>query len=319
MQLITGGMGFIGLHTARALLDMGESCVLVTGSGAIREPDFIKGEIGKRIHVEHLDAGDLQAVLELGKRRAITGIVHLSGASVAGTCEPMRRNALHLFNVLQAAQDWKLRRVSIASTIGVYAGVNAGPGPLREDQHLPMAVFHPIPAFKKVSELLAATVAESTGFEAVSFRFGAWGPLFHHPPSPMNIFSQIVRAAVRGETLDFTQPQSRAFAEDGVDLSYVKDCGRAIALLQLADKLNHSCYNIGSGYAVTNRDFARTIRRVIPGPNFDLPAASDPNSPGRLFALDITRLQKDTGYEPQYDTERGIADYVAWLRAGHEA
>jgi UDP-glucose 4-epimerase len=318
MQLITGGMGFIGLHTARALLDQGESCVLATQSGTVRGCDFIKGEIGKRIFVERLDVSDLEAVLELQKRHRITGIVHLSGASLAGTCEPMRKNALHLLNVLQAAQDWKLRRVSIASTIGVYAGASLGPGPLHEDQPLPMIAFHPIPAFKKISELLAITVGGSAGFEVVNFRFGAWGPLFHHPPSPMNILCQLVRAAVQGKTVDLTQPCSRAFAEDGTDLAYVKDCGRAIALLQLADKLNHRTYNIGAGKAIKNRDFAAALKRLIPSATFELPEGFDPNGPRRLFDLDITRICQDTGYQPQYDVERGIADYVAWLRAGHD-
>jgi hypothetical protein len=67
------------MHTARALLDQGESCVLVTQSGAIRKPDFIRirDEIGKRILIEHLEVSNLSAVLELGKRYATTGIVHL--------------------------------------------------------------------------------------------------------------------------------------------------------------------------------------------------------------------------------------------------
>src|SRR5260370_943104 len=310
MQLITGGMGFIGLHTARALLDRGESCRLITRSGTIRKPDFIKDEIGKRIFVEHLNVSDLPAILELPKKHKITGIVHLSGASLVGTCELMRNNALHLLNVLQAAQDWGLRRVSIASTIGVYAGASLGPGPLREDQPLPMTAFHPIPAFKKISELLAITVGESAGFEVVNFRFGAWGPLFHHPPSPWSIFPQMVRAAVRGETLDFTQPCSRVFAEDGTDLSYVKDCGRAIALLQLADKLNYRTYNIGAGQATRNQDFADTVKRLVPGASFTLPAGFAPRGPGRLFHLDYTRIPQDTGLQPQVDVERGIADYV---------
>ncbi len=100
-----------------------------------------------------------------------------------------------------------------------------------------MSAFHPIPTLKKIMELIGSQVGASVGIPVVGFRFGAWGPLFHHPPSPMNIPAQMVRAAVGGETLDFSLPRSRAFAEDGTDLSYVKDCGRAIALLQLAGKL----------------------------------------------------------------------------------
>lgn len=319
MQLITGGMGFIGLNTARALLDQGESCVLTTTQkGELRKPHLVEEEMGKRIFVERLDVSDLPALLELRNRHQITGIVHLSGASILGTCGHMRTNAQHLLNVLQAAEEWKIRRISIASTIGVYAGVTLGPDPLSEDLPLPMIAFHPIPTFKKVSELLAATVGAAAGFEAVHFRFGAWGPLSHHPPSPMNIFSQMVRAAVRGETVDFTQPFSRAFAEEGVDLSYVRDCGRAIALLQLAAKLNHRTYNIGYGHAIRNRDFAEALKRVIPETNLDLPGGFDPRGLGRPIALDITRIRQDTGFEPQFSVEQGITDYVAWLRAGHE-
>ena len=261
MQLITGGMGFIGLNTARALLDMEETCVLATASGTIRKPDFIAGEIGKRIYPEKLDVADLGAVLALKNRYPITGIIHLSGASMEGSCEAMRINTVHLLNVLQAAQDWRVARVSIASTIGVYAGVTDLSGPFREDLPLPMMAFHPMPTIKKISELLAATVAGSAGFEAIHFRFGAWGPLFHHPPSPMNIFSQMVRAAVRGESLDFTSPQSRAFAEDGIDLAYVKDCGRGVALLQMAPKLRFSTYNIGTAM----RSETESLRRRSAG------------------------------------------------------
>jgi UDP-glucose 4-epimerase len=46
----------------------------------------------------------------------------------------------------------------------------------------------------------------------------------------------MVRAAVRGEAPDVTPP---AYGDDGSDLLYVKDCARGIALLQLADSLNH--------------------------------------------------------------------------------
>jgi UDP-glucose 4-epimerase len=54
---------------------------------------------------------------------------------------------------------------------------------------------------------------------------------------------------------------------------------------------------------------------VIPGARVDLPAGGT----GRPSYLDITRIRQDTGYRPEYDAERATADYIGWLRAGHEA
>jgi UDP-glucose 4-epimerase len=258
------------------------------------------------------------ALLELRKKYKITGIVYLSGASPVGNCEHMRTNVLHLLNVLEAAEQWGARRVSVASTIGVYSDACPCSYSLREDEPLPMAARHPIPAMKKIAELLGATIAKGSEFEVVNLRFGAWGPLFHHPPSPMNIFSQMVRAAVHGKKLNFSQPHSRAYADNGADLSYVKDCARAIALTQLADRLTYRTYNIGTGQATRNLEFADAIKRIIPDAIIDLPEGLDPTGPDKLLALDITRIAQDTGFKPQFDIERGINDYVEWLRAGHE-
>ena len=318
MQLITGGMGFIGIHTTRALLDLGESCVLTTNSGTTRGTDLIGAEIGRRVFVEQLNVDDLAAILNLRRRHAITGVIHLSGASWLGSAELMRANAVQLTNVLRAAEVWGLKRVSLASTIGVYVGAMASGGLFREDMPLPMSAPHPIPAFKKVAEILGQTVGAAGGFEVISFRFGAWGPLFHHPPSPVSIFPQLAQAAVQGRSLDASQPQSRAFAEDGSDLCYVKDCARGIALLQMTERLNHRIYNIGNGRPITNQEFAAALQKAVPEAKIELPAGFDPLGFGRPAGLDITRLREDTGFEPLYDLASGVADYVDWLRAGHE-
>ncbi len=318
MQLIIGGMGFIGLHTARALLDLGEPCV-ITRYHVSRMPDFLQGEVGTRLFVEPLDVTDRSALLEIGARHPITGIIHLAdpGPWRSDALEYFRMGTNALSNVLEAAQAWKVRRVAIASTIGIYGGVDSGGAPLREDLPLPMFAPHPIPTFKEVAELIGSNIAARAGFDILKLRFGAWGPLFHHPPSPANIHSQMMRAAVAGETLDFTQPPSRANEKDGVDLCYVKDCARGIALLQLAGRLRYSTYNIGTGRATRYGDLAAAIKSIIPHARLDLPAGYDPQGPGGVIELDITRIREDTGYEPQYDLQRAVADYIAWLQAGN--
>jgi len=57
---------------------------------------------------------------------------------------------------------------------------------------------------------------------------------------------------------------------------------------------------------------------VLPGARVDLLPGRDPDSPVQDTYLDITRIRQDTGYQPAYSLIRGIADYVDWLRAGHE-
>ena len=51
-------------------------------------------------------------------------------------------------------------------------------------------------------------------------------------------------------------------------------------------------------------------------PDITLSLPSGGTRPGNY--LDITRLRDDTGYQPEYDTERAVADYMAWLRAGND-
>ena len=321
MIMITGGLGFIGSHTTRALLDLGESCVLVQRRAA-EVPEYFAEEAGKRLFIEQVDIADQAALVAIGARHKITGIVHLAGSvpwppSADEPVDGARKAVDSLLNVLQAAAAWEVPRVGVASTIGVYGGVTSQ-SPLSEDLPLPMTSGHVIPAFKKIGELLTDHLANATGIEILNYRIGAiWGPL-GRPASPFLAASAFIHAAVGGVSPDLSALRSPAYAQDGVDMCYVKDCGRAIALLQLADRLNHRTYNVATGRATTNGEIVDAIKKVVPDAQIDLPEGRNPNGPGSDVFLDITRIHQDTGYQPAYDTERAVADYVGWLQAGNE-
>jgi nucleoside-diphosphate-sugar epimerase len=80
MILVTGGLGMIGAHTARALLDLGHE-VVVTAHRRSEVPSFLAG----RVTVEALDVTDRDAFLALGGQHEISDIVHLAGTSPATT------------------------------------------------------------------------------------------------------------------------------------------------------------------------------------------------------------------------------------------
>jgi UDP-glucose 4-epimerase len=310
--LVTGGLGSIGSHTARALLDLGES-VVVTAHRATRPPEYLAGETGGRVVVEPLDTTDGGAFLDIGKRHRITGIVHLAAApyNLPDPVAYLRADTLGLLNALEAARAWGVRRFSFASSIAVYAGV--GGGPLREDAPLPVVAAHQIQVFKKAAELFAALAGDSAGFDTVSLRIGTvWGPL-GVPDNPFTPLPRLLHAAVRGEDPDLTPPRPAAYAEDVTNLCYVKDCGRAIALLMRADRLNHRVYNVSSGRLVRYGEVVDAINAAVPGANLTLPAGRNPDRPPDHH-LDTTRLRADTGFHPEYDVERAVPDYVDWLR-----
>jgi len=320
MILVTGGLGFIGLHTTRALLEAGETCVLVQRREPVL-PEDLADEAGRRVFCERVDVDDLAALLDVGTRHKITGIVHLAGSVPwpPGADEPVdgaRKAIGSLLNVVQAAGEWQVPRVGIASSVGVYGGVTAEP-PYREDLPLPMTSGHVIPAFKKAGELLCDYLAGAAGIEILSYRISPWGP-GGNPFSSFMALPQLVRAAARGTAPDFSTLRSPVYADDGLDVCYVKDGARAIALLQLAPRLNHRTYNIASGKLVANREVAAALKELVPDALIELPERGRSAGSGQPAWLDITRLREDTGYQPAYDTGRAVADYLAWLREGHD-
>jgi UDP-glucose 4-epimerase len=311
MILVTGGLGFIGQHTVRAFTDLGESCVLVQR----RRPEVPADLAGEQVVVEQVDLDDPAALLAVGDRHKITGVVHLAGSIPwpPGADEPVdgaRKAVGTLLNVIQAAAEWGVSRVGVASTIGVYGGAD-GDSPWQEDTPLPMTSGHVIPAFKKVGELLTDHLAGALDMDIVTLRIGAiWGPN-GHVADPFFAAPALVHAAALGREPDLSAMYAPAHVEDALDLCYARDCGRAIAMVQLADRLNHRTYNVSSGRVTTNAEVIAAIRKVVPDARVDLPAGGT----DRPFWLDTSRLERDTGFRPAYDIERAVADYVGWLRA----
>ena len=185
--LVTGATGFIGLHTVRALLDVGHGCVLASHR-TTSQPEFLEDEIGDRVVVEQLDVADHAAVLALGERHRIGGIVHLAdpalthlaAADLAPTTliEDQRTGISALLNALEASSVWRARRVTLTSTIGVYGGLEDMRG-LREDTPLPLSAGgNPVGEWKKTVELLAASLAHRLDVQLAIARLPAvWGPL----------------------------------------------------------------------------------------------------------------------------------------------
>ena len=207
MILVTGGLGMIGAHTARALVDLGHE-VVVTAHRRGDVPSFLAG----RVTIESLDVTDRDAFLALADRHAISDIVHLAG-SIPGE-DPVsffRADLAGLLNALEAARTWRVRRFAVASSLGVYIGRTEIPW--HEDLALPTADLpHLIVAFKKSVEPLTTHGLHGSGVQPVVLRIGTvWGPLVD-PESPFFHIPPYISAVLRGEEPGRCTPTTAATA-----------------------------------------------------------------------------------------------------------
>jgi nucleoside-diphosphate-sugar epimerase len=300
MILVTGGLGMIGAHTARALVDLGHEVVV-----AAHRQTAVASFLACRVTVEPLDVTDRDAFFALAGRHDISDIVHLAGTIPDD--DPvgfLRTDTTGLLNALDAARTWGVRRFAVASSLGVYIGRTETPW--HENLDLPTAALpHLIVAFKKVVEPLTTHSLQGSGVQPVVLRIGStWGPLMD-PESPFNYIPPYISAVLRGE-----QPRP-LYADDGGDFCYAPDAGRAVALLMTAETLRHDTYNVSSGQPFTNRELADALRAIAPGLQPDLLPGRQAG-PGDNSYLDITRLTHDTGFAPTFDIATAVADYVAW-------
>jgi UDP-glucose 4-epimerase len=311
MILITGGLGFIGLHTAKCFLDAGEQVVL-TQFRVRREPDFIKAEIGKRAFIETLDVTASHDVIDIVRKHKVTGIVHLAvpGLGALSAAEDYRMNVIGFLNILEAARLSGVRRVSLASSVAVYAGL--AEGPFRKDALVPVDSGNATETFKKALEILGLHYAARTGLEVVALRIGTpFGPLYHSLAAPT---SRIIHAAAKRVPADFSGARGGApHQEDDTGAFYVKDCALAIQLVQLAEKLSQRIFNISSAAPIKYREFVEVVKKVVPSATIDLPPGHGPRHRPNAF-LDITRLKQEVGYRPEYTLKRALDEYIDWLR-----
>lgn len=314
MILVTGGMGFIGLHTAAALAGAGEE-VVITRFRQVRAAEFLDGYLASgQVKVAAMDVSDPFSVLEAVAANKVDSIVHLAVPALGGL--PVGReievNLGGLRHVLEAARATGVSRLTLASSVAVYAGT--GDGPWREEDRLPLASPSPTSAFKKAEEILALHYAQRTGLDVACVRIGVvYGPLYH---SMSNLPSRLVHSAARPATALPPRPAVPGARTDLADLIYVGDCAAGLRHAHLAPNRPHHVYNLGGGRAVGDDEVAEAVERAVPGWRRPEPAP-DAVAVGSDRYMDMARIG-ELGFKPGYGINEGIAEYVEWVKA-HES
>jgi UDP-glucose 4-epimerase len=314
--LITGGMGVIGAEATRKFVREGHRPVIY----ARRRDESLIHDVLDGVDIELGDITDAARLTEVLKQHAITHIVHAAGyvsaPSAANVPLGIQVNVMGTTNVLEAARQLGIERVVYTSAKGVY-------GPfLGEDgypTYKPIAEDHPknpwriYDAAKLMAEHTCLYYNATFGVDVAILRFATtFGPGKTERHGLMGVTSQIVEAPAKGKPFHLKQG-----GDERDDFIYNADSALGIYLATVAGKLEHRTFNIGSGIGQTLNDFAAVLRRRLP--NADIEIGPGLNFLGTAQPLagiyDISRARNELGYEPQYDLERAIGEYLDRLEA----
>lgn len=323
--LVTGGTGGIGSSIARLLLTKGRQVVAYDLS-ALRPDNRVLAGFEGRLAVETGSVTDLARLMDVMKIHKVEGIVHLAGmlpphANNLRPLEALNVNVMGTANVLEAARILGLGPVIVASAAGVMGRPkDVSERRKEEDVTLPLAGIYPLS--KLVAEQLVYTYRRlhKVNTTAVRPRNG-YGPGTSFRVQPLY---EVVYDAIAGKDVVRKSGGGSIF-----DYTYVKDLARGVVqLYELRSQPPQYVYNLARGEGVTMTDVCNVVREIFPelrvevgpgpwegvvegGKEMELTVY-----PAVMPLQDISRAREDFGFEPQWDIERGIRDWVRWLKTG---
>ena len=320
--LVTGGAGYIGSVTAKALEEAGHVPVildsLLTGPQVfVRDRIFYEGDIADRALVSRIvqEHPDLHATIHMAARIVVP-------ESVARPYEYYRDNvakSLELFDELVALGK---PRVLFSSSASLYAMKES----FEVTESDPLDPTSPYARTKRMMEQVLVDMANATDLRAIILRY--FNPIGSDPDlesgiyakEPSHVLGQLVLAA-RGLKDSFTITGTAHPTRDGTgirDYIHVWDLAQAhVRAVERFDEVLATVdapsvvINIGTGEGVTVRELVASFERVF---GSKVPITEAPPRPGDAVGAfaNVDRSAALLGWSAGLTIDEAIASALAW-------
>lgn len=318
--LVTGAAGFIGFHTAQALLNRGEQVVGVDNLNPYYDVALKQGRLDRLtgrdgFRFAKLDLADREAVAGLfAEHTGIETIVHLAAQpgvrySLENPFAYVEANVTGHLTILEEARKCAdLRHLVYASSSSVYGDGAALPFSTEDRADRPVSLYA---ASKRMDELMSHAYAHLYGLPSTGLRFftvyGPWGR------PDMAVYS-FAKAILEGSPIRvFNQGTLRR------DFTYVDDIVSGIlGAIGHVPKASdgaapHQIYNLGNNRPETVSRLVAVLEDAIGKPAI---IRHEPMQAGDVTATcaDIEESRRDLGFSPSTSLEQGVRRFVDWLR-----
>jgi UDP-glucose 4-epimerase len=320
--LVTGGAGYIGSTTAKALEDAGHTPVvldsLLTGPAVFTKGRaFYKGDIAdrpllRRIVDEH---PDIEATVHMAARIVVP-------ESAAHPYEYYRDNVAKSLELFDELNSLGKGRVIFSSSASVYKTTDD----FEVDETSDVAPASPYAKTKLVMEMALQDLAEATDLRAIILRY--FNPIGSDPDltsgmyvrEPSHVIGQMVQAA-RGVQEAFTITGTDLPTRDGTGLrDYIHVWDLALAHVAALERFDDALaaagerstiVNLGTGQGVTVRELLAAFEQVF---GAQVPTREAPPRPGDTVGAyaNVDKARKLLGWEARHDIAEAIDSALAW-------
>ena len=315
--LLTGAAGFIGSHTAAALLARGDRVLGVDNFNDFYDPaikrqtvaDLAAGPGGDRFECADADIRDEAAMNALVHDRGVQDIIHL--AARAGVRPSIEEPSLYAdvnlrgtTVLLEAARTAEVERFVMASSSSVYGNNEKVPFAETDDVNEPIS---PYAATKRSCELIAHTYHHLYGLPVACLRFFT---VFGPRQRPDLAIMKFMRLMAAGEAIPMFGDGSTSR-----DYTFIDDIVTGVlASLDRIPEHGYRIWNLGGNHPVSLKDMISTIGGALGVTPTINTLPMQPGDVSRTYA-DLTRSGAELGYAPRTSFAEGVAKQWAWLSA----
>ena len=316
--LITGGTGYIGIHTALAYIDAGHDVILVDNllNSSINALYRLREYTGKNISFYQIDMNYIKDFEKVFKENKIDIVIHCAGFKAVGESweKPLYyydNNLVIFINTLKLMRKYNVRNIIFSSSATVYSEDNIMP--LVEESRL--QTVSPYGNIKLISENILEDIFKSDkSINSIILRY--FNPIgAHHSKKfgedpkgiPNNLVPYITQVLIgKREYLNIFGNDYNT--EDGTcirDYIHVEDLASAHLYVLKLFQDNHSIYkvyNVGTG---TGRSVMEVVNSFIKVTGKNLPYKIVNRRDGDIPACyaDSSLIQKETDWKPVYSLD----------------
>jgi len=312
--MVTGGAGFVGMHTSLRLRSQGHYVVAFDNLNTYYSPalknarvqnitaegvDFVEGDV--------CDASKIESILI---EHQINKVIHLAAQagvrySLGHPFEYTKNNVDCFVNLLEVLKDHKEIPLVYASSSSVYGKNTKQPFSESDEVNLPASLYA---ATKRSNELIAHVYHNLYQVKSIGLRFftvyGPWG-------RPDMAYWDFTTKILSGTPIKmFNHGQLKR------DFTYIDDIVDGVTGC-LDITFEHEILNLGNNQPVEIKEFVKTIEDSL-GKKAIIEMVGMQKGDVKETYADVSKANKLLGYRPHTSLAEGIKKFVSWYCEYHK-